>query len=943
MTNNKKIDNKSKSALSKRMRAELWNGIKGIKYFPKGSTCFAFMEQEGLCQSFINTKEVMNMLIGNLIGIKNEIKNKSVNDFSILRCDALLYAESKWLIDLDKEFGKEYSGYLYTVNDFSDLYYADIMEGHDIKFEKYTSAYIRFKNGLATGEYILGKSMCFNGRSPFNMQCIESTTKDNKVEEKDMEKFIKEEFLPNLVEEFRKNNKAEENHTDLEKELLNNESLKFKESNVLIILLKAGLDYYESSSKTAKKRKEIAARICKLVFDEMNNKKYYYKSTDGINNYYMTILGKLEIPYTLLLLNSPGPTFSLGKKLEATADKIEEGVEGNNNAFTKICDKMQHNYEKFANNKTEEKEEMKEDYLNYTDFTTVFNLVKFNVINGAILSDDGYFTLADILKTSSVSFNSAIIALIRDEIKTAEHYSKLGNVLGNVAARAGFSDMECFSDIFDYMGETMEGEKEEMNIHNLNTDFSKVYYTVKNIISNEYEVCDKVYCNLANKLNNNMDVFNNAIIKLIKDDIKTEDQILKLTEPLGKIALRAGFLDTTLCFSDIYDFLRKEEAAQEDCDSNDESVIKINIIKSRPVIEDGRIARFKKYVNMLTDYYNRSKEEINEDEVSSMAAFLSGLDIEATNIYFEALEDNLKKESSDVKVDPSEKVTTNISEMERSKIVNLYTIKLVDYCNNNNIKLDNDNINIIANVAANIAEGSESQAIRYLDNMYNYLQKYYSIPSEDSDSLYAEKIRNNIVNKDKEFRSIENDVVGVTKSVKKLPVIALVGSSRFKDEFKKIELELTMQGYVVLSLAGFSKCGDFSEDDRDVFDKVHCQKVDMADYILVINKDGYIGDHTAAEIRYALSTGKNVYFLNEYEIIKDANPRQFNPAIYSEYSDIRSLFDYKNMQVIINNKSRYGFMKAYISFIDDQYKKLDCVKEQYKKLTSVLPMPESYM
>lgn len=42
---------------------------------------------------------------------------------------------------------------------------------------------------------------------------------------------------------------------------------------------------------------------------------------------------------------------------------------------------------------------------------------------------------------------------------------------------------------------------------------------------------------------------------------------------------------------------------------------------------------------------------------------------------------------------------------------------------------------------------------------------------------------------------------------------------------------------------------------------LHFKRIEMADEILVINKDGYIGSDTKAEIDYAVNLGKKVAYL----------------------------------------------------------------------------------
>ena len=56
---------------------------------------------------------------------------------------------------------------------------------------------------------------------------------------------------------------------------------------------------------------------------------------------------------------------------------------------------------------------------------------------------------------------------------------------------------------------------------------------------------------------------------------------------------------------------------------------------------------------------------------------------------------------------------------------------------------------------------------------------------------------------------------------------------------------------------------EINADTKKMLDKMHKQKIDMSDEILVINLDGYIGDSTKSEIEYALKNGKNVMYLEE--------------------------------------------------------------------------------
>lgn len=100
--------------------------------------------------------------------------------------------------------------------------------------------------------------------------------------------------------------------------------------------------------------------------------------------------------------------------------------------------------------------------------------------------------------------------------------------------------------------------------------------------------------------------------------------------------------------------------------------------------------------------------------------------------------------------------------------------------------------------------------------------------------------------------------------VGKYKVITLCGSTRFKEEFLRVQKELTLKGYIVISVGLFGHSGDdevWTEGTKEMLDDMHKRKIDMADAIFVINKDGYIGSSTRSEIEYAKEHGKEIYYL----------------------------------------------------------------------------------
>lgn len=96
-----------------------------------------------------------------------------------------------------------------------------------------------------------------------------------------------------------------------------------------------------------------------------------------------------------------------------------------------------------------------------------------------------------------------------------------------------------------------------------------------------------------------------------------------------------------------------------------------------------------------------------------------------------------------------------------------------------------------------------------------------------------------------------------------MKVITLCGSSKFKEDFDRVNEELTMKGNVLFSLGVFahSKGIELSDEQVELLKKIHFQKIDMSDTIYVINKGLYYGHSTKLEIDYAMAKGKEILFM----------------------------------------------------------------------------------
>lgn len=101
--------------------------------------------------------------------------------------------------------------------------------------------------------------------------------------------------------------------------------------------------------------------------------------------------------------------------------------------------------------------------------------------------------------------------------------------------------------------------------------------------------------------------------------------------------------------------------------------------------------------------------------------------------------------------------------------------------------------------------------------------------------------------------------------------IKLIGSTRFKPDFIYWAKHLTGIGFSVSNLKLYS-----SKEDEDLVKKmghgvlhsIHCQELEEADLVFVINKNGYIGEGLKVELSYCNKLNKTIYYLEGENTIK---------------------------------------------------------------------------
>jgi hypothetical protein len=98
-------------------------------------------------------------------------------------------------------------------------------------------------------------------------------------------------------------------------------------------------------------------------------------------------------------------------------------------------------------------------------------------------------------------------------------------------------------------------------------------------------------------------------------------------------------------------------------------------------------------------------------------------------------------------------------------------------------------------------------------------------------------------------------------------IVVLCGSTRFHTTFVEASLRETLDCKIVLTIGAAMKSdadhfGHLTPAEqtriKQMLDELHLRKIDLADEVLILNVDGYVGESTRRELAYALAHSKRV-------------------------------------------------------------------------------------
>lgn len=99
-------------------------------------------------------------------------------------------------------------------------------------------------------------------------------------------------------------------------------------------------------------------------------------------------------------------------------------------------------------------------------------------------------------------------------------------------------------------------------------------------------------------------------------------------------------------------------------------------------------------------------------------------------------------------------------------------------------------------------------------------------------------------------------------------VVCLCGSGRFWSEILDVAAELTLKGYIVLQPNFNTKQAPpnhTTTEEKERLDLLHLDKISMADEVVIVCPEGYVGESTARELFFAKRTGKPIAFTHPEE------------------------------------------------------------------------------
>jgi hypothetical protein len=127
-------------------------------------------------------------------------------------------------------------------------------------------------------------------------------------------------------------------------------------------------------------------------------------------------------------------------------------------------------------------------------------------------------------------------------------------------------------------------------------------------------------------------------------------------------------------------------------------------------------------------------------------------------------------------------------------------------------------------------------------------------------------------------------------------IFTICGSAKFESHWHEWNKRLGLMGHISYGLMTYPSIeGDknwYTDEEKELLDLAHLAKIEESDAIFVLNLDGYIGESTRREIRWAEMRNKQIYYLEVFH--------------YSESRGYKNLLSYGDIPGWANYYEKYG-------------------------------------
>lgn len=97
-----------------------------------------------------------------------------------------------------------------------------------------------------------------------------------------------------------------------------------------------------------------------------------------------------------------------------------------------------------------------------------------------------------------------------------------------------------------------------------------------------------------------------------------------------------------------------------------------------------------------------------------------------------------------------------------------------------------------------------------------------------------------------------------------MKVITLCGSLKFKKDMMTIAENMSLKGYCILTpVYPVSENIERTEEQLIKLKEAHFKRMELANAVLVVNVNNYIGNSTKLEIEYAKKLGKEIIYYTD--------------------------------------------------------------------------------